>query len=76
MRLATVQEREAHFTNNPRVYGKPAIEQNGLLEGKPIPKQSTRKQLVEYLNALAHKVGIEKTPLNPNGYLATEDNIG
>jgi hypothetical protein len=49
---------------------------NGLLEGKPVPKITTRKDIVTFLNGLAHKVGIERTVLNPKGYLATEENIG
>jgi hypothetical protein len=56
--------------------GKHPNEANGLLEGKPIPKPSTRKELAAFLNELAAKVGILYHPeRNPNGYLATEDNL-
>lgn len=60
-----------------KLLGRKATEQNGLLEGKPIPDGPTsRKQLAAWLNDLAHKVHIERTQLNPTGYYATADNIG
>jgi hypothetical protein len=55
--------------------GRHPCEANGLLEGKPVPQPTTRKELVAFLNELAHKVGIERTTLNPKGYLATEESI-
>lgn len=55
--------------------GKWATEQNGMWEGGK-HKVSTRKELCEFLNTLAHKIGIDKTEQNPGGYLATEESIG
>lgn len=55
---------------------KPAVMANGLLEGKPIPKPSTRQELADYLNGLARKIHIERTATNPGGYFATPENIG
>lgn len=73
MRIATIEEREAYFAK--RAKGKPAIEQNGRLDGKPA-HVSTRQELVDFLNNLAESKGIAKSPTNPNGYLATLENIG
>ena len=38
--------------------------------------ESTKKELCDYLNKLARKLHIEKSPMFPNGYHATVDNIG
>lgn len=59
-----------------QLFGKPAVMQNGLLEGKPVPKPSTRQDLADWLNKQAAKLGIAKTETNPTGYWATADNIG
>lgn len=72
---ATKAVRDAYWTQ--RVICKPAVEQNGLLDdAKSVPPASTRKQLADWLNVLARTIHIERTPENPHGYLATEDNIG
>ena len=68
------------YWQNKGVFGKPAIQQNGKLEDKPgkvgKQRQSTKAEIVEFLNALARRVQIDKRPGYPQGYLATERNIG
>lgn len=34
------------------------------------------KELVDWLNNLAHSVGIAKSEINPEGFECTEDNFG
>lgn len=58
-----------------RIYGAHPCEQNGRLDGGKY-RVSTRAELAEWLNSIARKVGIARSPSNPNGYFATEQNIG
>jgi hypothetical protein len=59
-----------------QVIGKSATEQNGRMEGIRSFGLSTRQELADWLNLLAAKQGIAKSPSNPNGYFATAENIG
>lgn len=49
--------------------------QNGMLDGGKY-KDSTRQELADWLNKIARKVGVDRTERNPEGYFATEENIG
>jgi hypothetical protein len=76
MRIATIEEREAYFAK--RAKGRKATEQNGAAIDTKVKqgRASSRQEIADWLNALAHKVSIEKSALNPNGYFATAENIG
>lgn len=52
-----------------------ACDQNGMLDGGKY-KDSTRRELADWLNKIARKVGVDRTERNPEGYFATEENIG
>lgn len=43
--------------------------------GKPV-YVSTPQQLADWLNALAHTIGVQKTDTNPTGYQAWVDENG
>lgn len=73
MRVATKQEREDYFAK--RAKGRPAVEQNGLLEGGRY-RLATKQDIVDFLNDLASKHGYAQSPNNPNGYKATLENVG
>lgn len=49
--------------------------ENRFDRGKPL-FNATPQQLCDWLNTLARSIGIHKSPINPNGYECTLENLG